>query len=51
MKELFHGSVKDVKALLNVDIESDHTLLKADIITKLKRIKKTGIRKPRWDLK
>jgi hypothetical protein len=50
VKQRFRNSVKDVQTLPGADIDSDHNLLAAKISTRLKKIIRFRMRKPRWDL-
>jgi hypothetical protein len=42
--------VKDVQTLAGVDIDSDHSLLVANICTRLNKIIRSQKRRPQWDL-
>ena len=46
VKQCFRDSIRDVKTLPGVDIDSCHILLVADMQTRLRAIKKSGNRKP-----
>ena len=50
VKQRFRNSIRDVKTFPGADIDSDHTLLVAEVQTRLKAFKKAEKRKPKWNL-
>jgi exonuclease III len=50
VKHRFRNGVKDVHTLPGADIDSDHNLRAAKICTRLKKIIRFQMRRPRWDL-
>lgn len=50
VKQRFRNSIKDVTTVPSADIDSDHNLLTANVSTRMKKIRRRGMRKKRWNL-
>ena len=50
VKHPFRNSVKDVQTLPGADIDSDHNLLVAKVLTRLKKSVRFQKSRPKWDL-
>ena len=50
VKQRFRNSIRDMKTLPGAETDSKHNLLVAEVQTRLKAIKKTWKRKPKWNL-
>jgi hypothetical protein len=50
VKHIFRNNINGVQTQLEADIYSDHSVLVAEIYTRLQKITRFQEGKPRWDL-